>query len=79
MLSLSTNSLSSGDDVAILLSVPQGVTGAWQAGLRNMATFENGERQEIELDYARNASFRADIRVFLMTFGAMFGKNRTGR
>ena len=33
-----------GADVALLLSVPQGVTGAWQAGLRNEASFENGER-----------------------------------
>lgn len=68
-----------GADAALLLSVPQGVTGAWQAGLRNDATFENGERQRIELDYARNAGFRKDARVFLATFGAMFGKDRTGR
>lgn len=68
-----------GDDAALLLSVPQGVTGAWQAGPRNDATFENGERQAIELKYARRAGFREDARVFLATFGAMFGKGRTGR
>lgn len=68
-----------GADAALLLSVPQGVTGAWQAGPRNDATFENGERQRIELDYARNAGFREDARVFFSTFGAMFGRNRTGR
>ena len=38
-----------GDDAALLLSVPQGVTGAWQAGPRNEATFQNGDRQRIEL------------------------------
>ena len=67
------------EDAALLLSVPQGVTGAWQAGPRNEATFENGERQRIELGYARNASFREDARVFLVTFGAMFGRRRSGR
>ncbi len=68
-----------GADVALLLSVPQGVTGAWQAGPRNEASFENGERQAIELGYARNASLGEDVRVFGSTFGAMFGKRRSGR
>ena len=68
-----------GEDAALLLSVPQGVTGAWQAGPRNDATFENGERQRIELGYARHAGLREDARVFLATFGAMFGKGRSGR
>lgn len=68
-----------GEDAALLLSVPQGVTGAWQAGPRNDATFENGERQEVELEYARRAGFREDARVFLATFGAMFGRDRSGR
>lgn len=67
------------DDAVLMLSVPQGVTGAWQAGPRNEATFENGERQRIELEYVRNASLKEDIRIFLATFGAMFGKNKTGR
>ena len=68
-----------GINVTLLLSVPQGITGAWQAGARNDATFETGERQEIELGYARNASLHEDARVFLATFSAMFGKGRSGR
>lgn len=68
-----------GDDAALLLSVPQGVTGAWQAGPRNEATFENGERQRIELEYARGAGFAMDFRCFIGTFGVMFGRKRTGR
>lgn len=67
-----------GCDAAVLLSVPQGITGAWQAGPRNDATFENGERQRIELEYARRAGFREDFRVFLSTFVAMFAR-RSGR
>lgn len=68
-----------GADAPLLLSVPQGITGAWQAGPRNEATFENGERQEIELGYARHACLGEDARVFGATFGAMFGKRRSGR
>ena len=67
------------DQTLDLLSVSQGITGAWQCGPRNEATFENGLRQEIELSYARNASFEADLQVFFKTFSVMFGKNRTGR
>lgn len=67
-----------GGDAALLLSVPQGVTGAWQAGPRNDATFENGERQRIELGYARGAGLGEDLCVFLATFGAMFSR-RSGR
>lgn len=43
------------EDCAKLLSVPQGITGAWQAGPRNQASFENGERQRIEANYASTA------------------------
>ena len=63
---------------AELLSVPQGITGLWQVGDRNCATFENGTRQAIELDYVQRASLRTDIAVFFGTFSAMFVR-KTGR
>ena len=62
-----------------VLAVPQGITGAWQSGPRNLATFENGLRQEFELTYARGACLKSDWRVFFKTFSVMFGKNKTGR
>lgn len=68
-----------GDDAETVLSVPAGITGLWQATQRNGATFESGERQRIELEYARNAGFAMDARCFFGTFGAMFGKNRSGK
>ena len=68
-----------GDDVETVLSVPAGITGLWQVTQRNDATFESGERQRIELEYARNAGFAMDARCFVGTFGAMFGKRRSGR
>lgn len=62
-----------------ILSVRPGITGWWQVSARNDATWEDGSRQELELYYVRNASFSMDARVFVSTFGAMFGKRRTGR
>lgn len=63
----------------LLLSVPQGITGAWQCGPRNLVSFENGLRQEMELGYVKNACLREDARVFFKTFSVMFGKQKTGR
>lgn len=68
-----------GNEAGTVLSVPAGITGLWQATRRNDATFESGERQRIELEYARSAGFAMDLRCFIGTFGAMFGKKRTGR
>lgn len=64
---------------AELLSVQPGITGLWQATDRNEATFESGLRQKIELHYVQNRCFRMDWKCFTGTFGAMFGKKRTGR
>lgn len=69
----------SDEEKAELLSVQPGITGLWQATDRNEATFESGLRQKIELRYVRNRCFRMDWKCFTGTFGAMFGKKRTGR
>ena len=63
-----------GNDVGYMLSVPAGITGWWQVISRNDATFESGERQELELYYVENASLGLDARIFFMTFGAVFTK-----
>lgn len=67
------------EEKAELLSVRPGITGLWQATDRNEATFESGLRQKIELRYVRNRCFTMDFKCFTGTFGAMFGKRRTGR
>ena len=69
----------SDEEKAELLSVQPGITGLWQATDRNAATFESGLRQKIELHYVRSRCFRMDWRCFTGTFGAMFGKSKTGR
>lgn len=68
-----------GDEAKTVLSVPAGITGLWQATQRNNATFASGNRQRIELEYVYNAGFVMDIKCFVSTFGAMFGKRRSGR
>ena len=67
-----------GANAPLYLSVPGGITGLWQSGPRNEASFENGERQQVELEYVKDASLKVDLKVFLKTFSAMFSK-RTGR
>ncbi|RRG00178.1 MAG: sugar transferase [Coriobacteriaceae bacterium] len=68
-----------GDNAALFCSVPGGITGLWQSSKRNVATFESGERQVIELSYVEKASTALDARCFFNTFGVMFGKEKTGR
>ena len=53
------------------LSVKPGITGWWQVTERNNATWENGDRQMLELFYVRHASFALDLRIFIRTFKAM--------
>lgn len=66
-----------GENKKVYLSVPGGITGAWQVGDRNNATWENGKRQRIELDYVKNASLKVDAVIFCKTFLVMFVK-KTG-
>ena len=61
----------------LLLSVRPGISGLWQTGPRNDATFESGLRQQIELDYVARASLGLDVRLFFRTFASIF--KRTGK
>lgn len=62
-----------GDGQGEFLSCKPGITGWWQVTDRNDATWENGERQMLELFYVRHASLALDLRIFVRTFKAMFG------
>ena len=68
-----------GEHRALALSVRPGITGLWQVTERNNATWANGMRQRLELEYVRRCGARMDLRIILGTFGTMFGKNKTGR
>ena len=58
-----------------ILSVKPGVTGYWQAYARNMACYENGERQRMELFYAENHSLWLDLKILFATVGRVLSKN----
>ena len=66
-----------GADADAFLSMKPGITGWWQVQARNDATYEDGTRQELELYYVRNASFKLDACVFFETFKSITEK--TGR
>ncbi len=66
-----------GDEVDEILSVRQGITGYWQAYARNEATWESGQRKEMELHYVRNIGPSMDARIFFRTIGSIF--SGTGR
>jgi len=53
------------------------ITGMWQTGPRNLATFESGLRQKLELAYVRSASVKLDLSIVGKTVKAMV--ERTGR
>lgn len=60
-----------GADVGKLLSVKPGLTGYWQAYARNNASYESGERQQMEMYYVDHASLGLDFRIFFKTFSAV--------
>ncbi|MBS6974889.1 sugar transferase [Gordonibacter urolithinfaciens] len=66
-----------GEHRDLALSVRPGVTGLWQVTERNEATWENGDRQRIELEYVRRCGLRMDAGIVVGTLGAMARK--TGR
>ena len=68
-----------GADRDEVLSVRPGITGWWQVSARNEATWADGTRQALELEYVRDQGFAMDARCLLGTFGVMFGKKSTGR
>ncbi|WP_317299094.1 sugar transferase [Collinsella tanakaei] len=68
-----------GDARDEVLSVRPGITGWWQVSARNEATWADGTRQALELEYVRNQGFAMDARCFFGTFRVMFGRSKTGR
>lgn len=62
-----------GSDLDIVLNVPPGLTGYWQVNGRSDTTYESGKRQEMELYYAKNQSFKMDIEIFFRTIVTVIG------
>lgn len=58
-----------------LLSVKPGVTGYWQAYARNNATYQSGQRQQMEMYYVNNASIMLDIKNLFRTFASVLRRD----
>lgn len=58
-----------------LLSVKPGVTGYWQAYARNNATYQSGQRQQMEMYYVNHASIMLDIRILFRTVVSVLRKD----
>lgn len=58
-----------------LLSVKPGVTGYWQAYARNNATYQSGQRQQMEMYYVNHASIMLDIKILFRTVVSVLRKD----
>jgi lipopolysaccharide/colanic/teichoic acid biosynthesis glycosyltransferase len=56
-------------------NVPAGLTGLWQVAARAHSTF--GEALDLDVAYARSASFGLDLRILLRTPVALFRPRQT--
>lgn len=56
-----------GSGICKLLSVQPGLTGYWQTYARNLATYESGERQAMEMYYIDHQSALLDLQILLHT------------
>ena len=63
-----------GDLTDKFLSVKPGLTGYWQAYVRNDANYASGKRQKMELYYVDNRSFWFDIKIIFKTVSSVFQK-----
>lgn len=60
-----------GKDRDLLLSAKPGLTGLWQAKGRSNITYEDGQRQALELEYVRTRGFMLDLKIMVWTVGAV--------
>ncbi len=58
-----------GDNIRDYYSVRPGLTGAWQVSGRNDVSYS--ERVDLDVDYAKEASFAKDITILLKTVGVV--------
>ena len=66
----------SNDERSKLLSVKPGLTGYWQVFGKGKATYQNGERQKMELYYVENASIKMDLIILFCTPVAVLRGNK---
>jgi len=65
-----------GDRMEEVLAVRPGLTGLWQVSGRNNLSYD--ERVDLDVDYARHRSFRADLEIILRTIGVILDPRDRG-
>lgn len=60
-----------GDKRDLLLSCKPGLTGLWQTSGRSNVNYENGARQQLELEYVRDRGLWLDTKILFKTVGAV--------
>ncbi len=60
------------DQAALRFMAPAGITGLWQVTKRGKAEMSEDERIALDISYAKNNSFRYDIKLLLKTIPALF-------
>lgn len=67
-----------GENRDLLLSAKPGLTGLWQARGRSNITYEDGQRQALELQYVKTRCFALDIKILFWTVGAVIRMDGAG-
>jgi len=65
-----------GEAMDEVLAVRPGLTGLWQVSGRNNLSYD--ERVDLDVDYARHRSFRADLEIILRTIGVILDPRDRG-
>ena len=58
-----------------LLSMKPGVTGYWQAYARNNATYQSGQRKQMEMYYISHASIMLDMKILFRTVASVLRRD----
>ena len=64
------------DQCALRFMAAAGITGLWQVTKRGKAEMSEEERISLDIDYAKNNSFKKDIKLLFKTFPALFQEER---
>jgi lipopolysaccharide/colanic/teichoic acid biosynthesis glycosyltransferase len=64
------------DQCALRFMAAAGITGLWQVSKRGKSEMSDEERISLDVDYAKNNSFKDDLLLVLRTFKALFQEAR---
>jgi lipopolysaccharide/colanic/teichoic acid biosynthesis glycosyltransferase len=60
------------DQFALRFLAPAGITGLWQISKRDSSDFREGNRMDLDLQYASQSSFWFDVKIIIKTLPVIF-------